>query len=354
MAILRILITIAIALTVNSGVQAAGEFEVIKVLEVTDQLETGLFRGKEQLVRAQVISDKNGKGETILINNQIPENQAYAISAEVGKKYLISVEDDRIYITDYYREPMIIGVIVGFLLLTVILGGLQGLKAQLSLFLTGLSIIYIFIPGLRLGYDPIFLAIIVSGFSTAVTMLLIAGWTRKSLAATIGTTGGVTAAGLIATFVIKIAPLSGLASTEAQILLANNIREFDFQGMLAAGVIIASLGAAMDVAISIASAVHELYDVNPNLSSAELFLHAMNIGKDIMGTMVNTLILAYTGSSIPLFLLLQNETGLRLLNMEIIATELTSAVVGSIGLLLAIPITAFVATMGIKAKGNNG
>jgi uncharacterized membrane protein len=340
-------ILISMFLLLHMSVKASGDFEIIKVLEVTNN-GSALLSNKttEQLVRAEVISDHNGRGETILINNQIPDNQAYAVLAEKGRKYLISVEEDQIYITDYYREPMVIAVIVAFLFLVLWLGRWQGFNALVSLALTGLSIIYVLMPGLKMGYDPILLAIIVSAFSTAVTMLLVAGWTHKSLAATIGTTGGVAAAGIIATLAIKLAPLSGLASTEAQILLANQIRDFDFQGMLAAGVIIASLGAAMDVAISIASAVHELREANPLQSSKELFFHAMNIGRDIMGTMINTLILAYTGSSIPLFLLLQNETGLRLLNMEVIATEIVSAVVGSIGLLLAIPITAFVASFG--------
>jgi uncharacterized membrane protein len=180
-------------------------------------------------------------------------------------------------------------------------------------------------------------------------MILIAGWTKKSLAATAGTTGGVTIAGLISMFIIHQAPLSGLASTEAHILLANlGDMSLNFQGILAAGIIIASLGAAMDVSISIASSAQEIYETNKRQSKRELFAHSMNIGKDIMGTMVNTLILAYTGASIPLFLLLYNETGLRLLNMEIIATELTAAVVGSIGLLLAIPVTAVVSSILLK------
>ena len=142
---------------------------------------------------------------------------------------------------------------------------------------------------------------------------------------------------------IKLAPLSGLASTEAKILLANTnyggAAPLDFQGLLAAGILIASLGAAMDVAISIASSTQEIFLANPSQSRNALFKHAMIVGKDIMGTMTNTLILAYTGSSVPLFLLLYGQINQSLLNMEVIATELTAALVGSIGLVCAIPLT---------------
>lgn len=332
--------------------KASGEFTIVKALNVKNLSYTNTKEIKSQEVLVEVIHDKHAQGEQITIVNEIPENPAFAVIAEPNRDYLVSVENQKIFITDYYREPFVIGVVIAFFLLTLAIGGMKGLNAFISLILTGLSVFYILIPGIKLGYDPILLAIIVSGFSTGVTMLLIAGWTQKALAATLGTTGGVATAGLIAAYIIKAAPLSGLASTEAQILLANEIRNFDFQGMLVAGTIIASLGAAMDVAISIASAVKELHDTDPLQSSQQLLKHAMNIGRDIMGTMVNTLILAYAGSSIPLFLLLHNESGLRFLNMEIIATEIISSVVGSIGLLLAIPITAFIATVTIKRNSH--
>ncbi|MDD9898880.1 MAG: YibE/F family protein [Candidatus Melainabacteria bacterium] len=333
-----------------TAVYASNSFDhkIAEVIEASEPQEQTLLGYSNQKVKLSIPEDD----QIIEIENNIPENQAYAIRAETGRKYLISVEDGgEIFITDYYREPVIIGLIISFMILVVLLGGFRGFKAILSLLLTGLAIIYVVIPGIKSGLNPISLAVGLAAFATATTMLLIAGWTKKSLAATIGTTGGVAIAGLIAMFVIDHAPLSGLASTEAHILLAN-LKEvsLNFQGILAAGIIIASLGAAMDVSISIASAAQEIYETNKNQGKRELFAHCMNIGKDIMGTMVNTLILAYTGASIPLFLLLYNESGLRLLNMEIIATELCAAVVGSIGLVLAIPVTAVVSVFLLKFK----
>lgn len=324
------------------------ELKVAEVLEASIPQEQPMFGHSEQIVKLKILEDD----EEITITNTIPDNQAYAIIAKPGQQYLASVEDGgEVFITDYYRQPVIVTLILAFMALVILLGGMRGFKAIISLVLTGLAIVYFLIPGIKSGYNPITLAVMLSAFATATTMIFIAGWTKKSLAATIGTTGGVAIAGLIAMLIINIAPLSGLASTEARILLVNlQDVNLDFQGMLAAGIIIASLGAAMDVAISIASSAQELYETDPRQGKRTLFKHSMNIGKDIMGTMVNTLVLAYTGASIPLFLLLYNESGLRLLNMEIIATELTAATVGSIGLVLAIPVTAAVSAFLLVGK----
>lgn len=331
------------------------DLKVAKVSEVTD-LEFSEISGLplEQLVQLTIL-DGDQKGEKVYTNNTIPDNQAYSIVAEEGKKYIVAVDSEtkEIFITDFYRQPSIIFLIALFFVLLVLIGGMRGFKAIISLIIAGLSILYILIPAIQAGFNPVLAGVLVSAIATASTMLLIAGWTKKSLAATIGTTGGVTVAGILAIAIIKIAPLSGLSSSEARILMGNlaeSASSFDFQGVLAAGVLIASLGAAMDVAISIASAAQEIYLTNTEQSSSSLFNHCMNVGKDIMGTMTNTLILAYAGSAIPLLLLLISEPPAKILNMEIIATEITAAVVGSIGLLLSIPITAFASTTLLKSE----
>ncbi len=323
-------------------------FESTKIGKVLSISETKVNGFREQMVEIEVYDEKN---ETLFITNNVPDNQAYAIEAKPGKEYLLNFDEvnGQIYISDYYREKTVIGLVVLFCILVIIFGAFQGVKALISLTLTGLAIVYAFLPGIQAGYNPVALAILISIFATASTMILIAGFSKKALAATLGTTGGVTAAGLIAFGVIKLAPLSGLASTESHILLANSQGlDLNFQGILAAGILISSLGAAMDVAISIASSTQEIFEANFRQSRKELFAHAMNIGRDIMGTMTNTLILAYTGASIPLFILLAQDSGIRILNIEIIATELSSALIGSIGLLLAIPITALASVFLLK------
>ncbi len=315
------------------------EQSIALVIEATDPKYIEESNSFEQLAEIQL-----DNGKTIVVKNFVPNNQAYKIIAKEGRKYVITNDDltGETYISDYYREPAIFILLGIFTILVISIGSWVGVKAILCLLCIGFAIFKFLIPGIQAGYNPLLLGIILSIFATALTMISIAGFSRKSLAATIGTVGGVLVSGIIASLVIEFAPLSGIASEEAFILLANlpANQELNFQGILSTGVLIASLGAAVDVAVSIASAAQEICEANPNLNKRRLFTHTMKIGKDIMSTMVDTLILVYTGASLPLLLLLASENGLRYLNMEIIATELVSAISGSIGLILAIPITA--------------
>jgi uncharacterized membrane protein len=337
------------------------QFQIVKVLEVSPLESVSgsldqLISAKEQQVKVRVLSDGPQKNTELFINNIVPDNLAFGIVAKKNKEYIISLADDsnEVAIIDYHRKPYVIGLFILFVILIIGFSGFKGFKAILSLFVTALSIIYILIPAIKEGFDPILVGIFISAIATAVTVISIAGFTKKAFAATIGSIGAVAIAGLTSFFVIKGAPLSGLASNEAQILLANSMygganSMMNFQGILSAGVIIASLGAAMDVAVSIASATQELYLTDINQSFNNLFKHAMNVGKDIMGTMTDTLILAYTGASLPLFLLLESyEPKALLLNMEIIVTELTSALAGSIGIIFAIPLTAIISVFMYK------
>jgi uncharacterized membrane protein len=178
-------------------------------------------------------------------------------------------------------------------------------------------------------------------------MLLICGFTRKALAAIIGTVCGVVIAGIVASLVIHHAPLTGLSSEEAQILRGSMIiagqKPAFYRGLLAAGMLIGALGVIMDVAISIASSVSEMSQVHKELNAAQLYKSGMNIGRDIMGTMTNTLILAYTGGALPLLLLISQIPSNKLLNLDLVATEVVSALSGSLGLILTIPLTALAA-----------
>jgi uncharacterized membrane protein len=351
-----ILLVLILGIFANSNLALAEEIHIeeqeiiTKIGEVMDVTESRNAEGiREQIVKVRV---KNSDGyDEFFLTNSVPDFQAFAIEAKKGQRYIVNFDNQmgQVYLADHYREPVIISLIAIFFVLVILFGGMKGFKSILCLVLTGYVLVAVFIPGIKSGQSPILLAIMISSFMTALTMIFIAGFTKKALAASIGTIGGVTAAGLIAIAVIKFAPLSGMASTEAQIMVANYANKgLNYQEILAAGVLIACLGAAMDVAISIASAVQELNEANSTQSFRELFSHAMNIGKDIMATMTDTLILAYAGASLPLFILFSDEKGLRILNIEVVATELTAAVVASIGLLLSIPISGLVAAALVK------
>ncbi len=353
----------AFSLYDNSALGQTDEQYSYEIAKATKVLELGRDEekaGREQFCEFTIVSGPK-KGSEINTRNLIPDNYAYSIIVKPDRKYLIAIDNytGEIFVDDYYRQNTVLILIVVFFIALLWLGGKQGFKSVLSLVLTALSIVYVLIPMINSGMDPVIASVLISLFCTVTTMLLVTGWSKKCAAATIGTSTGIAVSAILALLTIKLAPLSGLASDEARILLGNILYKselhgklLDFQGILVAGVIIGSLGAVMDVAISIASAANEIYLSNTNESRSQFFNRLLNVGRDIMGTMANTLILSYTGSAIPLFLLLSRETGLRVFNIEIIATELTAAIIGSIGLLIAIPLTALSAVYLFKRNSN--
>ncbi|MFA6808992.1 MAG: YibE/F family protein, partial [Eubacteriales bacterium] len=196
-------------------------------------------------------------------------------------------------------------------------------------------------------------SIITAIFATVLTLILVSGLNKKTITSIVGTIGGVVFAGIIAILFSKVAKLTGLSSEEAQMLMFAPLKvEFNFQGLLFAGIILGALGAVMDVSMSIASSINELRTVNPGLKAKELFSGGMNVGKDIMGTMTNTLILAYAGASIQLMLLFMayNVPIDKIINSDMIATEVVRALTGTLGLLVAIPLTAFIGSILMEKK----
>ena len=322
--------------------------KVIKIiLEEEEELPSGNKQSSQQLLLE--ITSGNDKGKERSSLNLIPDNPAFAIKGVVGKKYLVSkVEDldtgnEDYYIIDYYREPFIWYLSGLFFISLIVIGGLKGIRTIVSLLTTIALIALLLIPSLEKGINPLFSAVLISFISTGFTMLFVAGFNFKSLASTTGTVIGVLVSGIIATYIIKVANLTGLASNEAMILWGNQLYQINFKGLLAAGMIVSCLGAVMDVAISISSSIHELKIANPGYTINKLFKSGMNIGRDIMGTMTSTLVLAYTGMALPLLLLISHEQNpSKYLNLELVVSEITAAIAGSVGLIVTIPATAII------------
>jgi len=309
-------------------------------------------------VQIELKSGKN-KGETVEAEHVIDRRMVYKLEIDPGDQVLVYLERDQqdnivnAYISDIYRQNHLMLLLIMFLLALVALGGWKGLKTVVTLVFTGIAIIKFLLPGLLAGYNPIVLTVAICAIVTALTLLIISGAGRKTLAAILGTTGGVLMAGIIAYIFGTATKLTGLGDEQAQMLaFIPQGTSFDYQGLLFAGIILGSLGAVMDVGMSIASAMSEIEAVKPDIKSRDLFKAALNVGRDMMGTMSNTLILAYVGASLPLLLLfLAHQTPLQeFLNWDIIATEFVRALAGSIGLVLTVPLTALV-TIVFRPKG---
>lgn len=335
--------------------------KVVKILseERNKVLESSMGENQTvQRLKVKVLSGEN-KGKIFETENQLTSNPAYDIDVKPGDRVILDVEKNNdkkvdVFIADKERLPALMIITGLFLSLLLFVGGIKGLKSIISLAITSSLVIFIFIPAVLNDY-PIFpITIIVALISTICTMFIVGGFNLKSTAATIGTIGGVTLSGLISILIIKIAPLSGLTDQES-IILWSSRPDLDFTSLLVSAMIIGSLGAIMDVGISIASTVEQVKNANNSLTIKELIASGMNVGKDIMGAMSNTLILAYIGSSISLILLAANVPLIKLINLNSIVTEITAALSGSIGIILCVPITAVVAgyLIGYKRNKNN-
>ncbi len=337
-------------------IAAAGQSDVQykgKVLEVvSDREETleGDFALRTQTLKVRVT---NGpfKGDIIEVSNHIDTTSAYNIILEQGQGIFFTPEIsgqgiiENAFFTEMVRDHYIMVVAGLFLAALVMVGKLKGLRAAVSLALTAAAVLFILVPLILRGYNPVLISVLVGVGITIITLVIISGPNRKSFSAIAGTSCGIMIGGTLALVFGNLANLTGLSNDEAVMLMyiPQNI-DFDFRGVLFAGIILASLGAVMDVSISISSSMLEIAKADPSIKKGDLMASGMNVGRDIIGTMSNTLILVYIASAIPLMLLFAayQIPFIEIINKDLIASEVIRALSGTIGLILAIPITVLV------------
>lgn len=308
----------------------------------------------KQMYEVKVLSGGD-KGKKLEIEMPFYKEEAYNLKIKNKVEVLLykDLETNEYYIVDRVRTKPLSLLIMIFLLMVVVIAKYKGIKALMSLLLTLVMLFYIFIPLIIEGHSPIMISVIFCFLSSVVTVLSIGSWSKKSLCALIGTLGGVVIAAILSYIFVDATGLTGYidAETLSYAYLFNGI---DLREVISAGIIVGSLGATMDVGVSIASALFEIDTHKKDLTKLEVFRSGLNIGKDIIGTMVNTLILAYLGSStftIILFLKQRSEFPLlRILNSEFIVVEILRAFSGSIGILVAVPITSYIASLMITKR----
>lgn len=323
---------------------------VVNVLQDDAEPDTwteGLRLGS-QLLEVRL---EGGKWKGTVLETPNFLNAYFNIDVAAGDRILVYVdfaEDGSPYIAtiySYYRTPVLIGLILVFFALLIFLGGGKGVRALGGLLFTLGCLWYILIPLLRKGWPTIPLTVGIVALTAAVTLILLTGYTKKTLCAILGCIAGVSSAGLVATLVGILTPINGFNMPEAEdLILRAADRGLMVSGLLISGILISSLGAVMDVAMSISSACSELVALNPKLNRWQVFRSGMNIGRDAMGTMANTLILAFTGASLNTLILFQvfDYPGIQLINSDMMVIELVQGLSGSIGILLTVPLVAAV------------
>lgn len=306
-----------------------------------------------------LITTGQHKGENVVVKNIVNETTKGQGVVHVGNKVLLNVEEDKsgkiksAYIYEIIRYNYLMWVSILLFAFLIIIGGIKGLKSILTLLLTGIAVVKMFIPLILAGFDPLIVSIFICIVVGVFNMLILNGKNKKTLAAIIGICGGLLASGLLALFITYQINLKGLGEEEIQMVISMTRNpDFNFSGLLLSGILLGALGAVMDVSISIASSMHEFFAINPEMSTRELIKSGMNVGRDIMGSMANTLILAYAGSSM-YTLLLTLSYGMpltQIINQDVVASELLKALAGSVGIVLTIPLTALAS--GLLLKGD--
>lgn len=240
-----------------------------------------------------------------------------------------------------------------YLVALVVIGGKQGLKGALGLAFTFLAIIFLYLPLVYLGWPPLWTSVLICAVTTAVTMYFIGGPTRKTVVASAGTVAGVVIAGLVAAIFGAATGISGWNVSDIETLITLwNTNGINVGELLFAGLLISSLGAVMDVAMSVASSMGEVLAQNPSMSRGALFASGMRIGRDMMGTDSNTLILAFAGGSVSMLVLdyAYDLPILQILNSNNIGISVMQGLAGSFGVVLAVPVTVALATLLYTAK----
>jgi uncharacterized membrane protein len=257
------------------------------------------------------------------------------------------------WVYNHKRENYIYILIVLFIGLLLIFGGVKGFYSALSLLFTGIMIIFVMIPLIFRGYDPIVTAISITSIITLVSFILIGGFERKTVAAIAGTIIGIASAGCLSYLFGQLANISGVNMEKGeQLVYIATDYQIQVKGLMFASILVASLGAVMDVAMSVASSVQVIHYNKPDIKASDLLKSALRVGRDIMGTMANTLILAFAGGSLSLILLIwgYQMTYKQMINMPFIAIEVIQGLSGSIGVILTVPFTAIVSVWLFRNK----
>ncbi len=330
---------------------------VVQIVQDNSQFEeSGEYAGN-QLVKVQILSGEH-KGK--LCEAQNPNSYLAGTYCTVGTPVIVMVSERDGTITgsvyNYDRGNVLWVMIALFILVLCLIGGKKGITSSVALIFTFACIIFLYLPMIYVGVSPFFAATIICILTTFVTMVLIGGWTVKSMSAILGTIAGVLIAGLLAFAFGALAHISGfnVQEIESLIYIANNSK-LKIGEILFSGILIASLGAVMDVSMSIASTINELHFLNPDMNKKQLFRSGINVGRDMMGTMSNTLILAFAGTSINTIIILYayNMPYLQLMSQYEIGIEILRGISGSLGVIATVPLVSAVSSVLLTAKNHS-
>lgn len=293
-----------------------------------------------------------GESEDIIgLQTTNPNDPTVAVKiVEEGDRVILDNSiGDQWQFTNYVRTNYIIWLGIIFIALLLFFGKMKGFNTLISLAFTCLAVFVVLVPAVISGENIYIWAIVICIYTILMTILIVNGFNKKSFMAMLGCAGGVLIAGILTLIMNRVLKWNGIMDADCQRLILE-FPNMDLLAMIFASVTIGAMGAVMDVAMSMASSLYELKLKASHITSKELYKSGMSIGRDMMGTMANTLVLAYIGSALEVTILqvIYNGSLFELMNKERIILEVMQAIVGSLGILLAIPFTAFICSVFYK------
>ena len=330
-------------------------FEKARVVEILkdNKTESGNQIGN-QIVSLELLS---GKFKGNIVEAVSSSSYLYGARCEAGMRVIAEVNesDDSLYVTVYSQDRtwILYAIVLLFLITLCVIGGKQGFRSAVALVFTFVCIVFLFLPMIYRGISPIFSAVLVAVLTTFVTMYLIGGLSGKSVTAMTGTVAGVGISAVLAVIFGMMTGISGYnVSDIEQLEYVGQMTEIPIGDLLYAGILISPLGAVMDVAMSVSSTISEIHYRNPTLSRKELFTSGIRVGKDMMGTMSNTLILAFTGSSVNtlVFMYAYGYSARQITNMYSIGIEIIQGIASTMGVILTVPIVSVISAWYLKRK----
>ncbi len=340
--------------TVEAQVAAGTNFEA-RIEKIVEEKEIEI-EGQKQLYQKIELKILTGseKDKIVTVENG---NQALAnvTKYEQGEKVIatkdVSPDGIEIYsVTDFVRRDSlwVLGVI--FVVLTILVAKWKGVMSMLSMVFTFMVVFIYVLPNLSNGANPIIIATIASLIIIPISFYMAHGINQKTTVAIVSSIVALGATAVLSLMFISLGRLTGLSSEEAGMLLVQRSGNFDMKGLLMCGIIIGALGVLDDITISQAAIVNELIKSSEKPKGALIYKQAMNVGRDHISSMVNTLVLAYAGASLPLLLVFVDNPHpfSEIINYEFLAEEIIRTLVGSIGLILAVPITTLIAVNWIR------
>ncbi|MBI2329954.1 YibE/F family protein [Candidatus Daviesbacteria bacterium] len=328
-------------------------FLVFSPLQVFAQIQTPPPEERHEAKVLRIVEE--GQVEAQVLEGSLKDKkvvtQKGGIIPTVGDKISITHiknidGSEQFYVADFIRLNSIYFLAIAFLIAVIVVGGIKGLSSFIGLIISFIVLIKYIIPKIVAGADPVFVAVSGSLMIMIATLYLAHGLSRRTTAAVLGTFFSLIITAVLASVFVSLSKLSGMASEQASFLSMFPGMQVNLKGILLGGIIIGALGVLDDITISQSACVFELKDANKSLGVKELWIRGLRIGREHIASLVNTLVLAYAGASLPLLLLFTLNGGEPLnvlLNREMIATEIVRTLVGSIGLVAAVPITTAIA-----------